>query len=167
MKDSNLNKLFFNKIYFYTLNHNWAKKTAIAISEFSKPLFVVIYLVGVIISATKNIEVIKFLAVPFFTLIFNTTVRKVLNKPRPFLNDGVEKLVEHKESGSFPSNHACSSMIIALSYILVYPPMVLPLAIMAIFTGLSRVMTGVHYPFDIVAGWFVSLLSGLIFYVIL
>lgn len=167
-----MNSKLFDKIYFYTANNKRVKKAAIFISNFSKPAFIIIYILGIIILFTGGEEeiadkMIKMIAVPFFTLVFNTAIRKLLNKPRPFLRDDVKKLVEHESSGSFPSNHACSSMIISLSYILVCPVIVPVFIVFAFFTGLSRVMTGVHYPLDVLCGWLISLVSGLTFFLIL
>ncbi len=163
-----MNNRLFNKIYFYTAKNEKLKKTAIFISNFSKPAFIIIYFVGIITLLLKGGNgIAKVIAVPFFTLLFNTTLRKILNKPRPFLRGDIEKLVDHKASGSFPSNHACSSMIISLSYLIIYPSLVPLFVLFAFFTGISRVMTGIHYPLDVVCGWLISLLSGLTFFLIL
>lgn len=163
-----MNKLLFDKIYFFTANNSTAKKLAVFVSEFSKPAFIIIYIMGIIAMLIKGSEgIAKIIAVPFFTLLLNTTLRKLLNKERPFNRDDVTQLVNHKNSGSFPSNHACSSMIISLSYILVCPILVPFFMVFAFFTGLSRVAAGVHYPLDVTAGWTISLVSGIIFFHIL
>ncbi len=163
-----MNKRLFDKIYFFTLNNSTIKRLSIFISELSKPAFIIIYILGILTLAVKGSEgIVKIIAVPFFTLLFNTALRKLFNKPRPFLREDVEQLVSHEKSGSFPSNHACSSMIISLSYLLIYPPLVPIFIIFAFFTGLSRIATGVHYPVDVAVGWLISILSGVIFYIFL
>lgn len=160
-----MNKFLFDKIYFFTLHNERFKKAAVFVSEFSKPAFIFIYIAAIAAVIIKGEGIVKILTVPFFTLLFNTILRKILNKPRPFLRDDVIKLTEHKNSGSFPSNHACSSVIISLCYILVFPPLVPLFMLFSFFTGLSRVATGVHYPADVFAGWSISLLSGIIFFI--
>lgn len=163
-----MNKLIFDKIYFFTVKNKQARGLAIFISNFSKPAFIIIYIWGIIELLIHGGEgAFEIIAVPAFTLFFNTTIRNYLNMPRPFLRDDVSKLVKHENSGSFPSNHACSSMIISLCYLIVYPPLVPYLIVFAFFTGLSRVMTGVHYPLDVICGWLLSLFIGLTFFVIL
>lgn len=164
-----MNRRIFDKIYFYTTGHKKAESLAVFISQFSKPAFIIIYIVGIIALLIKGggEGMAKMIAVPFFTLVFNTMLRKILNRPRPFVRDDVKMLVEHEESGSFPSNHACSSMIISLSYVLVCPALVPVFMIFALFTGFSRIMTGVHYPLDVLCGWLISLVSGVIFFLIL
>lgn len=163
-----MNKWFFDKIYFYTVNNKWAEKSAVFVSEFSKPAFIAIYIAGIITVLIRGGQgIAEIMAVPLLTLLFNSAVRKLLNKPRPFNRADVNKLVDHKNSGSFPSNHACSSMIISFSYFLVCGDLVPVFVVFAFFTGLSRIMTGVHYPLDVFCGWLVGILSGLIFFVIL
>lgn len=162
-----MNKWLFDKIYFFTLEHSSLKKAAVLVSELSKPFFFAAYTACVLISFFKGCDMIKIIAVPLCTLVFNSLLRKLLNRPRPFLREDVDKLVDHKESGSFPSNHACSSMVIALSWILVCPLAVAFFAVLAFFTGLSRIMTGVHYPLDVLCGWLIGALSGIIFFLIL
>lgn len=160
-----MNKLLFDKIYFFTANNSKAKKLAVFVSEFSKPAFIIIYILGIIAVLINGCEgIAKIIAVPFFTLLFNTTLRRIITKPRPFNRQDVTKLVDHKNSGSFPSNHACSSMIISLSYIMICPALVPVFMVFAFFTGLSRVATGVHYPADVFAGWAISIVSGITFF---
>ena len=162
---SGMNKKLFNKIYFTTANNNFLKKLAIFVSEFSKPAFIIIYALGIFFNLLNDGNgIAKILAVPFFTLLFNSTIRKLLNKPRPFTNPEIIQLVKHKNSGSFPSNHACSSVIISLSYLAVKPELVPFFLVFSFFTGLSRIATGVHYPVDVLAGWAVSFFSGIIFF---
>ncbi len=163
-----MNKLIFEKIYFFTSNNEKAKKLAVFVSEISKPVFIFIYIMGIISVMCRGGEgIVRIITVPLLTLVFNTVLRKALNKPRPFNREDITNFVEHKNSGSFPSNHACSSMIISLSYFLIYPQLVPVFMTLAFFTGLSRIMTGVHYPSDVLCGWLISLIFGIILFVIL
>ncbi len=163
-----MNNKLFNKIYYYTVTNELAKHFAIFVSGLSRPAFMSIYAIGVFCLYLSGREgMVKVIAVPFFTLLFNTILRKILNKPRPFNRDDVVKLVDHKNNGSFPSNHACSAMIISLSFIIICPVLVPCFVLFAFMTGLTRVMTGVHYPYDVICGWLISLVSGLTFFVFL
>lgn len=163
-----MNRLIFDKIYFFTLKNEKVKKLAVFVSEFSKPAFIFIYIMGIIAVMCNGGEgIARIIAVPMLTLVLNTMLRKFLNRPRPFTRNEINNLVKHENSGSFPSNHACSSMIISLSYFLIYPPLVPVFIIFALFTGLSRIMTGVHYPLDVLCGWLISLVLGIILFVIL
>ncbi len=64
---------------------------------------------------------------------------------------------------SFPSGHAARSAALAVMGMVVGPGWFgLALAIWAPWVGLSRVALGVHYLSDILAGWLVGALMGLI-----
>ena len=90
----------------------------------------------------------------------NSILRKILNRPRPFKELGIESLIEHEDKGSCPSNHAVSAMIIAMAWCSIFPVVGAVLIVLAIFTGLSRVMTGVHYPVDVFLGWLIAIVIG-------
>ena len=42
----------------------------------------------------------------------------------------------------------------------IFPVVGAILIVLAIFTGLSRVMTGVHYPVDVFLGWLIAIVIG-------
>lgn len=65
---------------------------------------------------------------------------------------------------SFPSNHATNSMGAAL-LAFYYGPRFLGFSaiILAVLIGFSRIYLGVHYPFDILAGFFVGALWAICF----
>lgn len=61
-----------------------------------------------------------------------------------------------------PSNHAANAMAAATVVSLAYP-IVAPAAVFVAFlVGLSRIYVGVHYPFDVMAGFLVGMLSAAI-----
>ena len=73
----------------------------------------------------------------------------------------VEDAVAHAPGSSFPSGHATNTAAVALTVTLLVWPLlgprgrvVVPVVAAAciLLTGLDRVMLGVHYPSDVVAG---------------
>lgn len=90
-------------------------------------------------------------------------------EPRPFLTlANVDLLVHAEETFSFPSGHAASSFAAAFiigckyrlnlkgkTYSLFYP-----LMIFAAVVGFSRIYIGVHYPYDVLVGAIIGVLSS-------
>lgn len=68
---------------------------------------------------------------------------------------------------SFPSNHAANSAGLAVFTSLVYPPVAIPAMLFTFLVGFSRVYLAVHYPSDVIAGWLIGSLSGLLVWLIL
>ncbi len=159
-----MNKKLFYKIYDYTLSNEAAAKAAVLLSRFSKFIYIFIYGLGFLMLLLRSdiFSIPKYILVPFTVLVVNTVLRKFIGKPRPFEAEDIESLVPHEANGSLPSNHAASSLIIALSWVLVYPPAAAVFVLLAFCTGFSRIMTGVHYPLDVLCGWIVAAVGGLV-----
>ena len=79
----------------------------------------------------------------------NVAVKRVVRRARPDLED-LPALTAVLSGHSFPSAHACSSAAAAVAYGRLVPRT--PLAAAAAAMALSRVVVGVHYPGDVLAG---------------
>lgn len=99
---------------------------------------------------------------PACVFVLVTIFRMIINRPRPFVTLHFYPLFSHKEGQSFPSRHSASALIIALMMYSIYPNLGSILFIIAILIGISRVLSGVHYPSDVFVAFFISIF---IFYV--
>lgn len=164
-----LNREIFFKLYGLSSgNEKWGR-LAVALSKSAEVFFFTVFGIGalIILLFGRYGLLLRYLAVPFATLVYNTFMRKILGRPRPFnREENVKSLTGHKDSSSCPSNHAASAMVIAMAWYCIFPQVSLLLVIPAVFTGLSRVMTGEHYPFDVLLGWTIGLAAGVLGFVI-
>ncbi|MFJ8663065.1 phosphatase PAP2 family protein [Streptomyces sp. NPDC093795] len=64
------------------------------------------------------------------------------------------------DSASFPSGHTASAVAFATAVGVVLPPAAVPLQVLAMAVGYSRVHTGVHYPGDVAAGAVLGIASA-------
>lgn len=79
-------------------------------------------------------------------------LKNTIRRPRPNGLIGLNALIHPSDTFSFPSGHTAGAFVFAI-LILNFFPTFGALALMgAVLIGLSRVVLGVHYPSDILAG---------------
>jgi undecaprenyl-diphosphatase len=89
-------------------------------------------------------------------------VKRTVSRPRPSLGDSSAALISAPDRFSFPSGHSAAAMSVAFAYALAYPSLAVPLFMLAMAVGLSRVALGVHYPGDVFVGQLMAVLTGAI-----
>lgn len=98
---------------------------------------------------------LSFLIVSFF--------RRIYNRPRPYEELDIIPLIQKDTKGkSFPSRHVFSVFVIAMCWFYYMPFVGIVLMISGCIMAYIRVIGGVHYPVDVIAGAIVGILSGLI-----
>ncbi|HZJ98205.1 MAG TPA: phosphatase PAP2 family protein [Oligella sp.] len=69
----------------------------------------------------------------------------------------VVSLITPSDKFSFPSGHTAAAFVFANIVVAFFPALAIPVYFFATLVGLSRVMLGVHYPGDILAGMMLGL----------
>lgn len=88
-------------------------------------------------------------------------IRIFFFRPRPFATGAAELITQKVFEGSFPSGHATVMFAIAFSLFFADKRWGTAYLILALLSSLGRVIVGVHFPFDILGGILVGLLSAL------
>lgn len=105
------------------------------------------------------------------TIINNLGLKELFARVRPFNFDGWPDTYEYVYPGlvskpgslSFPSGHTSTSLGAALPFLMKANKKAgIPVFIIAILIGLSRIYLHVHYPTDVFAGMIVGIIAGLI-----
>jgi undecaprenyl-diphosphatase len=83
--------------------------------------------------------------------------KRTVGRRRPERAGTCVSLVREPDRFSFPSGHATASMSVALAYGIAFPAWSIPLLLLALVVGFSRVRLGVHYPSDVLVGQLIAL----------
>jgi undecaprenyl-diphosphatase len=84
-------------------------------------------------------------------------LKRTISRPRPQLPVGVISLAEPPDRFSFPSGHSAAALSVGLAVAALVPGAVAPLVLaLALLVGVTRCYLGVHYPGDVLAGWFLA-----------
>jgi undecaprenyl-diphosphatase len=93
---------------------------------------------------------------PIYWLLKNSLKRR---RP-PEVIPAFESVISASDTFSFPSGHSGAAFLLANLCALFYGLMAWPLYVWASFVGLSRVILGVHFPTDILAGITMSIITS-------
>lgn len=100
-----------------------------------------------------GVTAVGFVAVSFF--------RRRFNAPRPYECCTIAPLIARDGAGkSFPSRHTFSAFAIAVSWFVASVPVAVVLLVAAGVLAVCRVLGGVHFPRDVVAGALIGSATG-------
>lgn len=93
------------------------------------------------------------LCIPAAVFGAGTVLRAAVNRPRPYEALGFVPLFPRDTSGkSMPSRHCFSAAAIAAAACTLSAPLGAAAWVLALLVAAARVLTGVHYPSDVLAG---------------
>ena len=93
------------------------------------------------------------LCVPAAAFLAGTALRAAIDRPRPYEALGFAPLFPKSTRGkSMPSRHSFCAAAIAVAAGAVSVPLGAGVAVLAVLIAAARVLTGVHWPGDVLAG---------------
>jgi len=93
-------------------------------------------------------------------LVIVEIIRYFLPKPRPFIENHVNLLLDHLNQSAFPSGHAAFYFAIATVVYFANKKTGIFFLIASFLISLSRVFAGIHWPSDILVGAIIGTLSA-------
>jgi len=113
----------------------------------------------------KDERLLPLLLIPAVSFILVTVLRKRLDAKRPYQIYNYEPILTKKKDGqSFPSRHVFSIFMIAMSVFVLNTMGGVLFLILGSLLALSRVLGGVHFPRDVIAGALMGIFPWIIYW---
>ena len=110
---------------------------------------------------TKDPRLLRLVLVPAISFVSLSVVRRGLNRPRPYEALDIVPLIPREKKGeSFPSRHVFSVFVIAMTWGWVCPPVGWLLGAVGVLLAVTRVVAGIHFPRDVLAGALLGVACG-------
>ena len=154
----------------YHAVQRWFKKHRAALKTMliaNKVLTILVYLSYLVMLGTlvftRDSRLWRAILVPAAVFLGGTALRAIINAPRPYEVYRTPALVNKDRAGqSFPSRHMFSSAILAMCGLWLCPPLGVALGVVVVLMAPIRVLCGVHFVRDVVAGVAFGVVGGII-----
>ena len=118
----------------------------------------------------RDAYVARVIMVPLDSFIILSVFRYFVNRPRPYEKFEVPPVIAKDTKGkSFPSRHVFSAMVIAMTFLLASPWSWLGVlfVVVAVLLAIVRVLSGVHFISDVVAGAGFAIVAAVVGYIVI
>jgi undecaprenyl-diphosphatase len=146
----------------YAARHDGLEDVALAYAGVAELVFIagVVLLVGAGIALRRDRLVVAgalSVLAAGIGIVIAAVVARLVDRPRPFVaHPQIHAFLAHAPDPGFPSDHATAAFAIGSVLVLRLGVRALPVLLAALALALSRVIVGVHYPGDVIAGAFIG-----------
>ena len=121
----------------------------------------------VYLAAVRRGCLLRGVLAPAVGFLLVTVLRAWINAPRPYEAMDIPAITPKDTKGkSFPSRHAACGAVIAVTAMFTAPVLGWILLAISLLIAVSRVLAGVHYVKDVLAGWVLGAVIGLLGFLI-
>ncbi|MDX1808134.1 MAG: undecaprenyl-diphosphatase [Sulfurospirillaceae bacterium] len=159
-----LNKFLFLYVNQFAGHHHNLDLLMIAFAEFTPYIFMVLLLY--LWFKNKKEEGLFAGYAALLALSLNQIIGLFYFHPRPFMENLGHSLISHNPDNSFPSDHVSFTLSIAFVFLTFKTTRTLGIitSILGLMCGISRVYSGVHWPFDVMGSIIISIFSIFVIY---
>lgn len=116
-----------------------------------------------ILAYQRDMRIWKTILIPGVSFIIVSIFRSYINKARPYELLDIDPIIDKSTVGnSFPSRHVFSVFVIAMTLYYIWNPLGIILMLVGIVISIIRVIGGVHFPRDVIAGAIIGIVSAMI-----
>jgi undecaprenyl-diphosphatase len=111
---------------------------------------------------TRKVGILALISLFCVYMIDNVILKNLFERIRPYeIISGIQLLIEKQSSFSFPSGHTGSAFAAAIVFLKHLPKRYgIPVIILAVLIGFSRLYLGVHFPIDVIFGAMIGIIIG-------
>lgn len=159
-----MNKEFYQRLHSFTEGHKAPKAAVTLATRFLPAIVYVSYpLMLVCLFLTGSPLLLRSILVPTAGFLICTVLRRWINAPRPYEALNIPSITHKDTIGqSFPSRHAACGAVIAVTALWSLPGLGWMLLAVSLLIPVSRVLAGVHFIRDVLAGWLLGAAVGFI-----
>lgn len=157
---------FYNKLTRSFQNKPTATRCLQVVNSLLTKIMYLIYpLMLIYLFCAQSNRLLAFILIPALSFVLVSVVRKLLNAPRPYEIWNITPLILKNTKGqSMPSRHVFSATIISMAILRLNLILGIFFLILSLVIALCRVLGGVHYPRDVMAGFLVGIVCGLLLF---
>ncbi|CBZ49058.1 lipid phosphate phosphohydrolase 2 family protein [Streptococcus gallolyticus subsp. gallolyticus ATCC BAA-2069] len=157
---------FYNKLTRGFQNKLTATRCLQVVNSLLTKIMYLIYpLMLIYLFCAQSNRLLAFILIPALSFVLVSVVRKLLNAPRPYEIWNITPLILKNTKGqSMPSRHVFSATIISMAILRLNLILGIFFLILSLVIALCRVLGGVHYPRDVMAGFLVGIVCGLLLF---
>lgn len=161
-----MNLAVFYYLYAFSFRNSFADRLIIFFGDYYVYALVVIVLVAVLLmpwSKQKKIQALiaSFASALIARFVIGSSIRFLYYHPRPYTAFNLPHLLTDPTS-SFPSGHTIFIFGLATALYFYSKPLAYFVYASGLVIGVARIIGGVHYPYDILGGIVLGILTGII-----
>lgn len=141
----------------------WAKGLRLVNTLLTRTCYVAYPLLLIWLWMEGDQRLLRAVAAPAASFVALSAFRHVVNAPRPYQVLDIQPIICKNTQGySFPSRHVFSCFVIAMTFLWILPPAGAVLLGFGVVLAAARVVGGVHWPRDVIAGAAAGVAAGLL-----
>lgn len=117
---------------------------------------------------TRKAAIAMAISLVLSVIFTNAIIKNIVDRIRPFVKDPtlLPLIVKTPSDSSFPSGHTSASFAAATAFFGINKKWGIPCLVLAVIIAISRLYLTVHFPTDVIAGFVVGVIYGVVAFIV-